>query len=349
MERTKFKNIPNLITISGKAGSGKDTVERMIQAFMIHGHISNRSEIYGGLGYDMLENDVLAISVLDGNHWYGSESYTNKKFADKLKDIVCLLIGCDRKQLEDRDFKESPLGEQWVVWKIQASDELEFEVNNLIDGGIFVSMEEAEKFIKEHELKNIEEIYKVDLTPRLLLQLMGTECGRQMIHPNIWVNALFSEYTPIHHDHVEGGFELPRWIITDVRFKNEVDIVEKKGGLRIRVNRTKKTSQEWQTQYPDMIVYDPDGWDRKNYQYSWHEELITLEEYNSRVMRSTCMGKVGQFGINTPHASEVDLDDYNKWDYVIENDGSLRDLLLKVHEMLMFFNKKYEKTCDYGK
>lgn len=341
MERIKFKNVPNLLTLSGKAGSGKDTVEKMIQAFMTHGHISNRAEIYGGLGYDVLEdNDLFDSVIVNGNLWYGAPSYTNKKFADKLKDIVCLLIGCSRKQLEDREFKEAPLGEQWAVWRLDFNDEFEFDENNLIHTAPFNSKEEAEEFVKEHELANINKIYKEILTPRLLLQLIGTECGRQMVHPNIWVNSLFSEYTPIHHDHAPNGFEYPRWIITDVRFKNEVNAVEKLGGLRIRVNRTKRTSEEWQRQFPDMVVYDPDGWDRTNYQYSWHQELITLTEYNSRMMQSTCMGKVGTFGINTPHASEVDLDDYDKWDYVIENDGDLRDLMVKVYEMLKYFNKK---------
>ena len=187
MERTKFKNVPNLITLSGKSGSGKDTVERMIQAFMTHGYISNRTEIQGRIGYDVLENVELFKSVMiEGNQWYGSNSYKNKKFADKLKDILCLLIGCSRKQLEDREFKEAPLGEQWAVWRLDFNDELEFDENNLIHTAPFNSKEEAEEFVKEHELANINKIYKEILTPRLLLQLIGTECGRQMIHPNIW-------------------------------------------------------------------------------------------------------------------------------------------------------------------
>ena len=38
-------------------------------------------------------------------------------------------------------------------------------------------------------------IYKTEtLTPRKILQLLGTECGREIIHPNIWVNALFTDY-----------------------------------------------------------------------------------------------------------------------------------------------------------
>lgn len=48
-----------------------------------------------------------------------------------------------------------------------------------------------------------------------------------------------------------------------------------------------KTSQEWQEE-SDIIVYDPDGWDRKNYQYSWFEEKISLIEFEKRLMTSTC-------------------------------------------------------------
>lgn len=51
----------------------------------------------------------------------------------------------------------------------------------------------------------------------------------------------------------------------------------------------KKTSAQWQSLYPYPKVLDPDGWDRKNYDYSWNEELITLEEYKNRCNRSTCL------------------------------------------------------------
>lgn len=54
----------------------------------------------------------------------------------------------------------------------------------------------------------------------------------------------------------------------------------------------KKTSQDWynivRVNKP-LVIMDPDGWDRKNYQYSFHVELITLEEFNSRVDQSTCI------------------------------------------------------------
>lgn len=56
--------------------------------------------------------------------------------------------------------------------------------------------------------------------------------------------------------------------------------------LRIPI---KKTSEEWQSIFPYPKVIDPDGWDRKNYDYSWKEEKITLEEYETRRSHSTCL------------------------------------------------------------
>ena len=52
-----------------------------------------------------------------------------------------------------------------------------------------------------------------------------------------------------------------------------------------------KTSADWQKELIEITVIDPDGWDRKNYQYSWHEELITKEEYLRRRSLSTCMSR----------------------------------------------------------
>lgn len=52
------------------------------------------------------------------------------------------------------------------------------------------------------------------------------------------------------------------------------------------------TSEQWQKKtqekYPGFYVMDADGWDRSNYQYSWHEELITQEEFETRASASTC-------------------------------------------------------------
>lgn len=52
-----------------------------------------------------------------------------------------------------------------------------------------------------------------------------------------------------------------------------------------------KTSSEWEkfinANYGKLHVLDPDGWDRKNFDYSWYEEQITIEEFMYRLGSST--------------------------------------------------------------
>ena len=52
----------------------------------------------------------------------------------------------------------------------------------------------------------------------------------------------------------------------------------------------KKTSKDWLSDIPlgrRPIILDPDGWDRKNYNYSFNEELISKEEFFQRLCKST--------------------------------------------------------------
>ncbi len=60
------------------------------------------------------------------------------------------------------------------------------------------------------------------------MQLLGTECGRTIIHPNIWINAVMSKYK---------ADENPNWIITDVRFPNELLAIKERKGIIINVIR----------------------------------------------------------------------------------------------------------------
>lgn len=52
-----------------------------------------------------------------------------------------------------------------------------------------------------------------------------------------------------------------------------------------------RTSEEWQ-KLCKIEVIDPDGWDRQNYQFSWYEEKISREEFETRTMPSTCQFNV---------------------------------------------------------
>ena len=60
------------------------------------------------------------------------------------------------------------------------------------------------------------------------------------------------------------------------------------------MNQILKTSKQWYDEMPEdekIIIIDPNGWDRSNYEYSFNEELITYNEFEERVMYSTCIFK----------------------------------------------------------
>lgn len=65
-----------------------------------------------------------------------------------------------------------------------------------------------------------------DITPRMILQRMGTEVVRSNIHDDFWIYAL--------EKRIQGVKDV---VITDVRFPNEIDFIWKSGGFIVRVMR----------------------------------------------------------------------------------------------------------------
>ena len=75
-------------------------------------------------------------------------------------------------------------------------------------------------------------------------------------------------------------------------FDAEEDWDELLGYLHGRYGSVLRTSQEWfqlTNARCSSVIYDPDGWDRSNYDYSFNEELITHDEYLKRLSVSTIL------------------------------------------------------------
>ena len=249
-----------IIGVSGRMQSGKDTVGKIIQ------YLVWKSKVEKG----ELPLAVYSFSNFEKEAFFGKNQsgFEIKKFADTLKDMVCLLIGCTREQLEDHEFKNTELGEEWWYFKGR--------------NGSLITYTEDNKRSDEDLIK---------LTPRLLLQLLGTEAGRNIIHPNIWVNALMSNYRREYRQHKEIEYIeekiYPNWIITDMRFPNELEAIIKRGGITIRVNRVNGNETPYQIAYREA-----------------HE-----------------------------HPSETALDNAT-FDYVINNNSTIEDLIQKVRIIL---------------
>lgn len=241
-----MKNTLNLIGLSGQMQHGKDTVADMILRLTAI-------------------SDMPPYHIVNGQpvRTYGETLWKTRRFAGILKKMTALVIGCELADLERDEFKNKPLGEEWRRWYFTNPKFVTEYSDDNPTGKLnryFSSEEEA-----------LTELHSEILTPRLILQLLGTEGGRDVIHPNIWVNATLGNLT-------ENDF----CIVTDVRFPNEVEGIKKRKGIVVRVVRPSKVS-------------------------------------------------------TSTHPSETALNEYQDWDYVIINDGTLEDLEEKVIDMLEHF------------
>lgn len=247
----------NLLGISGHIGAGKDEVTRIIQ------YLTSKNP--------HITQDYITLRKrweTDKFDWNLLGDWKNKKFADGLKDIVCILIGCTREQLEDRDFKNSYLGEEWT--KIIMSDGWIPSYNNP----------------DNHSLEQSAEPMEYRYTVRKVLQYVGTDLLRNQFHPDVHVNMLFSKYKSdilytkqtignnpiigsIDHEYKQYGF--PMWIISDVRFPNEAEAIKKRGGVNIRVRRETERDRFARNDKPEerSKYYHPSETALDNYQFDW--------------------------------------------------------------------------------
>ena len=270
-----------IIGINGKIGAGKDTVGKIIQ------HLTS----------EWADEEFQDTDMLDVR-----SNWKIKKFAGKLKQIASILTGISVENFEDQEFKKQYMPEEWAVeiWNdpnpIEGNDycitsRIKYEDDTSLitynDG-----LSEAEVF--DHEIE------KRLMTYREFLQKLGTEAMRDGLHTNVWVNALFADYKPLVTYQMEildlGASDLqrekigkpvhseyPNWILTDMRFPNELESVEKRHGITIRVIRNNGTR--------------------------------ALSDMNN-------------------HPSEISLDD-SKFDYEINNDGTMEELVKKVRDILV--------------
>ena len=95
-----------------------------------------------------------------------------------------------------------------------------------------------------------------EVTPRLILQKMGTEACRHGIADNIWIAAL--------EKRIQGYDDV---VISDCRFPNEIDFIRSAGGVIVRVKRGEDPSPAelsklhisetaWNSYVPDHIIHN---------------------------------------------------------------------------------------------
>jgi hypothetical protein len=180
-----------------------------------------------------------------------TQGFSKDSFAKPLKDACSIMFGWPREMLEG----DTEVSRKW--------------------------REEPDSFWSEK--------FGYTFTPRLALQLMGTEAGRNVFHQDVWVISLLNRAK---------GKDV---VVTDVRFKNEINYIQQNGGVIVRVRRGEEP--EW----------------------------YKLAEDAAAGFSSAIMGMKDK-GI---HQSEWDWIG-SEFNYTIDNDGTVNELGNKVKELLQF-------------
>lgn len=75
-------------------------------------------------------------------------------------------------------------------------------------------------------------------TPRWAMQSLGTEWGRDCIGKDIWINAMEAKLNLYWHNAPHHKF-----VIDDIRFPNEVELIHRLGGTLWRIDRPGLTAE----------------------------------------------------------------------------------------------------------
>lgn len=88
--------------------------------------------------------------------------------------------------------------------------------------GTFIRLSQ---FIEDRDWAEVKEYPEV----RRLMQILGTEVGRNLFDPEIWVKLAESK--------ILSTMAVGNTVVTDVRFPNEARVIKKHGGTLVRVSR----------------------------------------------------------------------------------------------------------------
>ena len=116
-----------------------------------------------------------------------------------------------------------------------------------------------------------------EFSPRLALQLMGTEAGRDVFHPDLWVHTVMRrcEQAPWNN-----------YVIADVRFPNEIDAIIKSGGKVVRVRRGE--DPEWYSLARECNAYNKPEIMRNAYPEVHFSEWAWIGAHYDVVMDNNC-------------------------------------------------------------
>ena len=186
-----------------------------------------------------------------------THGFRRDSFANTLKDAVANVFGWDRTLLEGRTAEAREWREQVDLW-----------------------------WAARLKMPN--------LTPRLMLQLWGTDVCRVHFHDDIWIASLENKMR-------KTGDNI---VISDVRFPNEIKAIHNAGGKVVRIQRGENPE--------------------------WYQDAINFNAGDRNMSWATSKERLRRQGI---HASETAWVG-GKIDHVVSNDTTIDSLFSQLHALL---------------
>ena len=130
-----------------------------------------------------------------------------------------MLIGLTGKAGSGKDTVASFLVEQHDFMPVAFADPLK--------KGLMAMFNLGPEYFSDSKLKE-EDIPELDVSPRILMQTLGTEWARNLLDENIWVDIARRKIK---------AFDSYSVVVTDVRFENEAALIKELGGVILQVQR----------------------------------------------------------------------------------------------------------------
>lgn len=113
------------------------------------------------------------------------------------------------------------------------------------------------EYMEDPVHKNAPIPYVGNYSARRLMQTLGTEWGREALHPDFWVLIAAGKLERLMASPFKSGKPTPlNAVFDDVRFENEVDMIRAYGGFVMRIERPGAAPVE--THASEHLAFEPD-------------------------------------------------------------------------------------------
>lgn len=207
-----------LIGITGRIGSGKDSVASIVQ------------ELYPELNWQI------------------------KGFADKLRKVASLLTGIPAEDMKRQEVKEMVLGEEWWYYHLGYTDNKVSYFEAQKGGYGKMDFDDLQKptvrsLLQKLGTNGVRDNIHMDAWVNALMCDYRPHIERAFSADRIQAyhcsdcrscHKGFTGYKrqSVCNECIAAGYkEWPNWLITDCRFPNELEAITSRGGIRIRIVR----------------------------------------------------------------------------------------------------------------